>query len=109
VRISHNQVAQASDSGRGATTGIKVFALESGLVTNNNVSNVRYMGFGSIGIAASGAFTTQPANFVTENNVSNFDTGFSFSNDSNTKYRDNMTMGCTLPFSGGTPVGSSND
>ena len=93
-RITNCQVSQTGYSGAVQTLGIYV-AGEGTVIQNNVVSNVTANGGNSYGIITDG--------FSRQNVVSNAYYGVY-----DGKYQDNLTTGCTYPFTNGTNAGGNN-
>jgi hypothetical protein len=75
----------------------KACAVDGNFVANGTVTS------GSTGISANAS-----AGFLATNNrIASFTTGLLFLE--NGKYRDNLTINCSTPFSGGTAVGTNNN
>jgi hypothetical protein len=94
----------------GISTGVGSFALmvdatRSGLVEKNTVSATST---GTIGIYCF-AHVAAAGVFAVENTITNFTTGLQFTGSAGGKYRGNLTVNCTTPFSGGTAVGGENN
>ena len=87
-------------------TGMDIRCNTGMLITGNTVMNdARVLGDTGISTTYFGDFAAGVARFVRNNQVSYFSVGFSIGG---AKYEDNLTLGCTTPFLGGTAVGSNN-
>ena len=87
-------------------TGMDIRCNTGMLITGNTVMNdARVLGDTGISTSYFGDFAAGVARFVRNNQVSYFSVGFSIGG---AKYEDNLTLGCTTPFNGGTAVGANN-
>ena len=86
----------------GTTVGIDIYAGAGSVIENNRVA-------GDLGgTAAVGINISQSTDvLVAGNHVTSADSGIAFSNATG-KYTGNLTSGVTIPFNGGTAVGTNN-
>ena len=98
--VLDNRVAGTAQTG--TTVGIDIYAGAGSVIENNRVA-------GDLGgTAAVGINISQSTDvLVAANHVTSADSGIAFSNATG-KYTGNLTSGVTIPFNGGTAVGTNN-
>ena len=98
--VAHNRVV--NDGGSAFRRGIDYRG--NGVIEGNHV-DLGPLNPASIGILI---MPTSSRVFVVDNRIGRAGTGIAFEADATGKYRDNLTGGCTTPFSGGTDAGNNN-
>lgn len=101
--VTKNNVVGTNPSGLGSAAGIRAEYAPGSIVQDNHVSNapVALNTFG-IELFTSGSLT------VRDNSIGSMDTGIAFSGGSTGTYTGNVVTGASVPYSGGTPAGSTN-
>ena len=106
--IRNNQVvATGGSTAFGADASAVGIGVQSNgvRVMNNDVINTVKQGTGTAwGILLQGVV----GGLVTNNRITSADKGIEYFGGSSGKYRDNLTFGVTIPFSGGTDAGNNN-
>ena len=102
-RVINNDVYETKEQDSGSSNGI-VAGYASGLVVENNRVGNAALGTGtSTGIM----LVTSPNITVRDNTISMMNNGIYYNGGSGL-YMNNLASGCTTPFTGGTPAGSTN-
>jgi hypothetical protein len=103
ARVINNDVMETHALQNGWVQGIYTIASPGAVVANNRVGNSSLTGT-SVGI-----FIDLSADVLISNNcLTKMSWGVQYAGTSTGKYRDNLTSGCTTPFTGGTDVGGNN-
>jgi hypothetical protein len=103
ARVLDNDVLNTTPTGSGAGFGIQLNGAAGSVVRSNRVGN-EVLG-NTRGIAVRGGSVNV---LVIMNDTVRTDYGFVYDGTSSGKYRDNLTTGVTIPFTGGTDVGNNN-
>jgi parallel beta-helix repeat protein len=103
-RVINNDVYETAADGANNTYEIELEGASGGIVENNRVGNSAPGTGASYGIFVAGSSNV----FVTNNSITNLAKGVFYDGTSSGKYRDNIAIGCTVPFTGGTDAGGNN-
>ena len=102
LRVLNNDVSNTTVNSSGNAFGIYVGSTEGGVIEGNRINDLSSVTGNAFGIYISGGSVLVDHNYI-ENAVN----GITFSGATG-KYRDNLTVNVTTPFSGGTDAGGND-
>ena len=102
-RVLNNDVYETKEKASGDAIGIGINTGAGSVVMHNRIGNKAFGPGNSFGIY----IVTSDDVIVKSNTISKMEWGFLFES-STGLYGDNLTSGCTIPFTGGTAAGSTN-
>ena len=104
-RVINNDVYETVAGGSYDALGIYFLTADGGIVENNRVGNTANpSSWTSYGIYINSSNDA----LITNNRITTMDYGIYYYTGSSGKYRDNLTTGCTEPFTGGLDAGGNN-
>jgi parallel beta-helix repeat protein len=101
--VLNNDVTEVASDGAYSALGIILMDCANSVVSANRVGNVTEPGGSSFGIYVNDCTDA----LVSDNRISGVANGIVFETATG-KYMNNMTMGVTTPYTGGTAAGSTN-
>jgi len=104
-RVINNDVTETVAGGSNDALGIYFISADGAIGENNRVGNTAIPSSGiSYGIGINSSSNV----LITDSRLTTLDYGIYYFTGSAGKYRDNLTTGCTIPFTGGTDVSGNN-